>query len=128
MNKRNDIDEYYFSDFYRTIVVKSGENEYMVSVDVYKKTDRCALDNQDIKYTCVEDTCLIIEEVKPTLIPKSIATIGINKVLVIGIRVSDNCEVINVKWFVNRKPTFEDVKAMFDASWWIISHISGISR
>lgn len=121
MEKPSEITEYYFSDFYRALVVKINENEYMVSIDVYKKRSECMPNGHNVRYVCINDTCLIVEEIDPAVVINSIKVEGLSKIFIITTKVGDNCEIINVKWLVNKKPMFEDVETMYTASWQIIS-------
>mgnify|MGYP001772586198 CR=1 FL=1 len=110
---KSKIEEYYFNEYYRVLVIEDEEG-YVVSVDVYKNSWKY----EDAESICVENTCLLLKKIKGN--PTSNIT-GVKEVIVIGARVGSSLETINVKWLLDHKPSLEEVRAIYESSWQLIS-------
>jgi len=108
--------EYYFSDYYRVIVFREGEN-FIVSVDVYRK----GWPFKDYEEKCVSggEVCLLFKTVPPAQLPGEPPLLA-EKIIVEGVRVSGVEETISVKWFFKGELGQEDVSKVFNASWSLI--------
>jgi hypothetical protein len=108
--------EYYLSDYYRVVVIREGEG-FLVSVDVYRK----GWFFKDHEEKCVGDgkVCLMFKQLLPTSLSNELSGIT-EKIIVEGIRVSGIEETISVKWFLKRRPDYEDVLRIFNTSWGLI--------
>ncbi|AFL67036.1 hypothetical protein Desfe_1165 [Desulfurococcus amylolyticus DSM 16532] len=116
MSKPGIISEYYFSDYYRVIVIEEGDS-YIVSVDVY----RSKWIFTDYTEKCVENTCLLLKELSPESNGNRYVDLdSVSKIIIIGVKVDDNYETINVKWVLRKKPTYSDIESLYEASWRII--------
>ncbi|QOR94857.1 hypothetical protein IMZ38_02765 [Thermosphaera chiliense] len=108
--------EYYFSDYYRVIVFREGEN-FIVSVDVYRK----GWPFKDYEEKCVAEgqVCLLFKTISPAQLPGE-PLLSVEKIIVEGVRVSGVEETISVKWFFKGELGQEEVSKVFNASWSLI--------
>lgn len=111
MDLHNYVREVFFDNYYRVLVVHGG-SEYTVSVDVY----HVGWIFTDYRERCIDNICLLIAEAP---IPH-IEGLVVKRVLVIGIRVGERAETINVKWFIDKNPTTEDLERIYKYSWMIV--------
>jgi hypothetical protein len=105
-----ELSEYYFDNFYKVLVVKSG-GEYLVSVDTYI----AGWYHGPPQELCIEDACLLYKEVyfeEAASLPCKPA-----RVVIVGSRVRDRVETINVKWVCRERPSDEEVKRLYEISW-----------
>ena len=107
------IEEHYLNDYYRVLVIRDND-KYIVSVDVY----RAEWKYQDYFVNCINEVCLLFKEIENLDI--SIDLNGVEKIIVIGSRVKDKYETINVKWILNHKPSQTEVEKIYQYSWKII--------
>lgn len=112
-NKRNKVEEHYFDEYYRVIVI-SEEGKYIVSVDVY----RVGWSYKNYKEICIENICLLLKELPINLVGTTLR--GVEKVILVGTRVGDKYETINVKWIVDHKPSDVELQELYDFSWKLI--------
>ncbi|ADV65366.1 hypothetical protein [Desulfurococcus mucosus] len=117
MSQSAGVSEYYFSEHYRVLVIEEGDH-YTVSVDVYR--DEWVFTGHMEK--CIGDTCLLVKELEPGSTAALVDTgvEGVVKTVVIGVRVKETRETVNVKWIMGRKPSYSDVEALYRASWRLI--------
>ena len=108
------LEEYYFDNFYRVLVVRENE-KYVVSVDVYYNEWK----RIDQKEVCVENTCLLVKEVDPNDVKALFQSV--EKIFIIGVKVNDKLETVNVKWVFNSKPSREVMEKIYKYSWKIAS-------
>lgn len=109
-----DVEEYYFDDYYRVVVVKDGQ-DYVVSVDVYKNS--WAYDVYES--ICVENTCLFVKRLSGD---STRCVSGVREVMITGVKVGSKVETINVKWILDHKPSFQEVGALYECSWRLITY------
>ncbi|MEM0325732.1 MAG: hypothetical protein QW733_01690 [Desulfurococcaceae archaeon] len=107
-----DVEEYYFDDYYRVVVVRD-EQDHIVSVDVYRPTWKY----DSYESICVENVCLLISVLRN---PEISAIHGVKKIIVIGVKVNEKVETVNVKWIVDHKPSRSEVEAMYRESWRLV--------
>jgi hypothetical protein len=108
------LEEYYFDNFYRVLVIRENE-KYVVSVDVYYNGWKYI--NQ--KEVCVENTCLLVKEIDPNDVKAVFQSV--EKIFIIGVKVNDKLETVNVKWVSNSKPNREVIEEIYKYSWKIAS-------
>lgn len=113
----NILEEYYFDEYYRVLVM-GEENKYVVSVDVYYASWKYS----EYRELCVGEVCLLVKDILPSEVKVSIS--GVEKISVIGVKVKDKCETINVKWIMNRKPTNEEISSIYKDSWSIVKALN----
>lgn len=102
-------EEVYFDEFYRVLVL-GEKGKYIVSVDVYAKSEKFEYSNS----TCVDNVCLLVKEVKE--LPSSVQ--GIIKTLIIAVKVLENpVEIVSVKWLLDHKPSREEIEKIYRESW-----------
>lgn len=102
------LEEYYFDDYYRVLVMRD-ENKYVVSVDVY----HAKWEYPDYEDLCIENVCLLVKEI----VPRETSIRGVEKVIVIGVKVKDKYETIGVKWTIDHKPSSDEVYNIYRESW-----------
>jgi len=112
-----DVEEYYFNEYYRVLVIKDEEG-YVVSVDVYESK----WSHSNYKSTCIDDTCLLAKEVEAGDLELNIS--GVRKLVIIGVKVGNKAEVISVKWILNHKPSYEELETIFKKSWQLVKQVS----
>ncbi|MEM4490547.1 MAG: hypothetical protein QXK41_05245 [Desulfurococcaceae archaeon] len=110
----NGMEEYYFDNFYRVVLLRDDE-KYVVSVDVYY----AGWKYDDQRKICVENTCLIIKEIDPS--ETSISLQDVERIFVIGVKVDNKFETINVKWILKSKPCREVIETIYKFSWKLAS-------
>lgn len=109
MNETGIIEEYYFDDYYRVLVMVDG-TKYVVSVDVYY----VGWNYDEYKELCIGEICLLVKELTPI---GRIDSINIEKIVVVGTRVGNKLETINVKWIMDSKPGDNEMLKIFKNSW-----------
>lgn len=109
----NVLEEYYFDDYYRVLVINE-EGKYVVSVDVYYANWRYS----EHRELCIEEVCLLVKEITPSQVKANVD--GVMKIMVIGTKVKDKHETINVKWIMNRKPSSNEILGIYRDSWNIV--------
>lgn len=109
MNETGIVEEYYFDDYYRVLVMVDG-TKYIVSVDVYY----VGWNYNEYKELCVGEICLLVKELIPI---GRMDSINIEKIVVIGTRVGNKLETINVKWIMDSKPSDSEMLKIFKSSW-----------
>ena len=109
------ISEYWFFDHYRVLVIKEPNNKYIVSVDVYRKGWNFEV-NEEV---CVSQNryCLIYCTIDPS---KHNIVDGIAKIVITGIKTNHGLETVDVRYIMNRSPTYSDIEKMFYYSWKLI--------
>lgn len=108
------VKEIFIDNYYRVLVVRE-KTSYVVSVDVYYVGWRF----HDYRETCVDNVCILIAEAP---VP-SINGLSIRRVLVVGVKAGGRVETINVKWFVDREPSEEELYSLYKYSWIIAGTI-----
>ncbi|MEM2025276.1 MAG: hypothetical protein QXW94_03195 [Desulfurococcaceae archaeon] len=109
------IEELFFDEYYRMLVLEDL-NRFIISVDVYKP----GWDYTNYKDVCINETCLLLKELSPSEINLDAAMGGVEKVVVVGVKVGAKFETIGVKWFMKHKPSSEEVRSIYERSWRII--------
>lgn len=112
------IEEYFFDNFYRVLVIPE-DGKFIVSVDVYI----AYWNHTNPREICIENTCLLVKEISNISLGMDLS---VEKIVVIGVRVSGKDETINVKWVLNRKPGFQDIERLYKYSWLIARGQVGI--
>lgn len=106
------VEEYYFDDYYRVVILREN-GSYVVSVDVYS-SDWIFKSFESI---CVENVCMLVKRLKD--IPTEVN--GVSEIIIIGVRVKDKLETINVKWVMDHKPSREELERVYRSSWQLIT-------
>lgn len=109
MNEPGIIEEYYFDEYYRVLVMADGA-KYVVSVDVY----HVGWNFNGCKELCMGEICLLVKELAPIV---KIDSINIEKIIIIGTKVGNRLETINVKWIVSNRPSDNEMLKIFRSSW-----------
>lgn len=112
-NTELEVEEYYFDDYYRVIVIRSSQY-YVVSVDVY--VNHWIFDVYES--TCIEDTCLLVKKLGEDALE---CISGVREIMVVGVKVGSKLETINVKWFVDHRPSAQEVETIYRCSWKLIT-------
>jgi len=110
MSESEVIKEYYFDDYYRVLVIESG-SKYVISVDVYYADWKYG----NYREVCIGEVCLLVKELAPSEINVNFA--NVEKVMVIGVRVGDKRETVNVKWIMGSKPGDDEIEGIYRHSW-----------
>jgi len=113
------VSEYWFMDYYRVLVISTGEsNEKVVSVDVYRRT----WPYSDYSELCVASGryCLLYKELVPREIAYRFSRFEIKKIIVTGVRAGKISEVVNVRWLIEGQVSYSDLEELFYLSWKLI--------
>jgi hypothetical protein len=115
-NTYENVSEYWFLDHYRVLVVKTNDNKYFVSVDVYRR--KWPFNDFDDEI-CVSDNkyCIVYKEINT---PDKLDGLDIDRVIVTGIRVGDHVETVNVRWVLRGGLKYSVIEEIFYRSWNLI--------
>lgn len=110
------IEEYYFDDFYRVILVEEEEG-YTLSVDVYLPYWPFGESEKSCVTADGREICLLFKELE---INEFTDLVG--KVVVTGSLIGGESETINVKYFLKRRPSTEEVRQLYEYASRLLSH------
>lgn len=110
------IEEYYFDDFYRVILVEE-EGGYTLSVDVYLPYWPFGEYEKSCVQTDEKEVCLLFKELE-----MSEFTDLVEKVVVTGSLIGGEYETINVKYFLKKRPSTEEVRQLYEYAPKLLSH------
>ncbi len=106
--------EYWFFDHYRVIVSKLLSNKYFVSVDVFRRNWVF----KQYEEQCIDKYCLLYAELEPS--DYDLRETGVEKIIVTGLKYDDHKETINVRYILEKQPTYPLIERLFYQSWRII--------
>ncbi len=120
MSVLENVSEYWFHNYYRVLVVKTGSS-YLVSVDVYRKGWIWSIDDREC--VCNGEYCLLYHRVSR----EELASIdGLEDVIdrvveafIVGVKARDRLETVNVRYRIEGSSPlkYSDIEKIFYASW-----------
>jgi len=121
VERPENISEYWFHKYYRVLVIELDGSEKIVNVDVYRKG--WIFDNY--KETCLSNGkyCLlnyVIEDVERLKTLLGELCTKVKKIGIMGVKVGEKVETINVKYFVIGDLRYDEIKELFYKSWELI--------
>jgi hypothetical protein len=117
-NTYENVSEYWFLDHYRVLVVKTNDNKYFVSVDVYRR--KWPFNDFDDEI-CVSNNkyCIVYKEISE-LDKLNDLDINVDKIIITGVKVGDHVETVNVRWVLEGELKYSVVEGIFYKSWKLI--------
>ncbi len=126
MPEASNVSEYWFYNYYRVLVIEL-DKEYVVEVDVYRK-DWPFKDVDKIECLSNKKYCMLYKSISPeyimsnNLLSDEVLVKSLNKVIIVGVKVGERSEVINVRYFINKDIMlrYDYLESLFYSSWRII--------